>query len=201
MFEESNPLLHRENSNRLSTLRDNRGAMRSSSWIRRRRRPSINFVICHDGFILDDIVSYDRKHNEATSDNNQDGAGHNISGNCCAEGIADDLNFAWVNPDGTAMNQEQWNTQHVRCFGVVLFGDCTDLDEEDEEIRGDSLLILFNADHAATVSSSLPEIASETSKERLFDTFDPNADEVLFTSSYELRPCSMTVFRRKSEDW
>ncbi|WP_329311383.1 glycogen debranching protein GlgX [Streptomyces sp. NBC_01262] len=52
------------------------------------RRPlaSINFVTCHDGFTLNDLVSYNDKHNEANGENNRDGESHNRSWNCGAEG-------------------------------------------------------------------------------------------------------------------
>ena len=51
---------------------------------------SINFVTCHDGFTLRDLVSYDHKHNEANGENNRDGADQNDSWNCGAEGPTDD---------------------------------------------------------------------------------------------------------------
>ena len=51
---------------------------------------SINFVTCHDGFTLDDLVSYDDKHNEANGENNTDGSNANYSWNCGAEGPTDD---------------------------------------------------------------------------------------------------------------
>jgi glycogen operon protein len=51
---------------------------------------SINFVTCHDGFTLNDLVSYDRKHNEANNDDNRDGSDDNLSWNCGAEGPTDD---------------------------------------------------------------------------------------------------------------
>ncbi len=56
------------------------------------RRPfaSINFVTCHDGFTLTDLVSYDHKHNEANGEGNRDGADDNRSWNCGAEGPSDD---------------------------------------------------------------------------------------------------------------
>ncbi|WP_340556826.1 glycogen debranching protein GlgX [Streptomyces sp. GSL17-111] len=52
------------------------------------RRPlaSINFVTCHDGFTLHDLVSYNEKHNDANGENNRDGESHNRSWNCGAEG-------------------------------------------------------------------------------------------------------------------
>jgi isoamylase len=51
---------------------------------------SINFVTCHDGFTLNDLVSYNGKHNEANRKNNCDGAGANLSWNCGLEGPSDD---------------------------------------------------------------------------------------------------------------
>lgn len=51
---------------------------------------SINFVTCHDGFTLQDLVSYNDKHNEANGENNQDGANDNNSWNCGVEGPTDD---------------------------------------------------------------------------------------------------------------
>jgi glycogen operon protein len=52
------------------------------------RRPanSINFVTCHDGFTLRDLVSYEAKHNEANGEENRDGTNDNASWNCGAEG-------------------------------------------------------------------------------------------------------------------
>lgn len=51
---------------------------------------SINFITAHDGFTLRDLVSYNEKHNEANSENNQDGESHNNSWNCGVEGPTDD---------------------------------------------------------------------------------------------------------------
>jgi len=51
---------------------------------------SINFVTCHDGFTLNDLVSYDQKHNEANGEDNRDGTDDNRSWNCGAEGPTDD---------------------------------------------------------------------------------------------------------------
>jgi isoamylase len=51
---------------------------------------SINFVTCHDGFTLCDLVSYDHKHNEANGEDNRDGHDHNLSWNCGHEGPTDD---------------------------------------------------------------------------------------------------------------
>ena len=50
----------------------------------------MNFVTCHDGFTLNDLVSYNNKHNERNGENNQDGANDNHSWNCGVEGKTDD---------------------------------------------------------------------------------------------------------------
>jgi isoamylase len=75
------------------------------------RRPvaSINFVTCHDGFTLGDLVSYDRKHNEPNGDDNRDGTDDNRSWNCGAEGPTDD----------PAINELR--ARQVRNFLVTLF--------------------------------------------------------------------------------
>jgi glycogen operon protein len=50
---------------------------------------SINFVTCHDGFTLADLVAYNRKHNVANGENNRDGLDDNVSWNCGVEGPTD----------------------------------------------------------------------------------------------------------------
>ena len=56
------------------------------------RKPinSVNFVTCHDGFTLWDLVSYDRKHNLANRESNRDGTDDNLSWNCGVEGASKD---------------------------------------------------------------------------------------------------------------
>jgi isoamylase len=51
---------------------------------------SINFVTCHDGFTLADLVSYEHKHNEANGEENRDGNNNNLSWNCGTEGPTSD---------------------------------------------------------------------------------------------------------------
>ena len=51
---------------------------------------SINFITCHDGFTLRDLVSYNYKHNEANGEANRDGTNDNLSWNCGVEGETDD---------------------------------------------------------------------------------------------------------------
>jgi len=271
------------------------------AWSGRRPRASINFVTCHDGFTLEDLVSYNHKHNEANGEENRDGADHNISWNCGVEGPtksrkilalrdrkkrsilatlilsqgvpmllsgdemghtqggnnntycqdneitwlnwsasrrkrnreilsfvrkviaifhrqpvfhrrkffsdrpiggAEAPDIAWLNPDGTEMTDEQWAAPHVRCFGVVLFGDSIDVDDEGEEISGDTVLILFNADHDVTIPFTLPDIEESLAWQRLFDTFEAETPEIEFPeeSVYQLRPCSMALFRMGIEE-
>jgi len=75
------------------------------------RRPvaSINFVTCHDGFTLADLVSYNAKHNEANGEENRDGTDDNRSWNCGVEGPAED-------PEVTELRARQ-----QRNFLVTLF--------------------------------------------------------------------------------
>jgi isoamylase len=75
------------------------------------RRPvaSVNFITCHDGFTMRDLVSYDRKHNEANGDYNRDGTDDDRAWNCGAEGPTDD----------PAVNELR--ARQVRNFLVTLF--------------------------------------------------------------------------------
>ena len=77
------------------------------AWSGRLPHASINFITCHDGFTLQDMVSYNDKHNEANGDDNKDGANDNNSWNCGAEGPTDDpaikaLRIAEAQPGGIA---------------------------------------------------------------------------------------------------
>jgi len=69
---------------------------------------SINFVTCHDGFTLNDLVSYNEKHNLANGEKNQDGINDNLSWNCGVEGPSDD-------PAVEALRNRQ-----VRNFAAIL---------------------------------------------------------------------------------
>jgi isoamylase len=71
---------------------------------------SVNFVTAHDGFTLNDLVSYDRKHNEANGEENRDGVDDNQSWNCGVEGPADP-----ADPDTEALRERQ-----VRNFATLL---------------------------------------------------------------------------------
>ena len=56
----------------------------------REAEESVNFVACHDGFTLNDLVAYNQKHNEENSEDNRDGREENRSWNCGVEGPTDD---------------------------------------------------------------------------------------------------------------
>jgi len=56
----------------------------------REAEQSVNFVTCHDGFTLNDLVSYNQKHNEVNGEENRDGTNDNRSWNCGVEGPTDD---------------------------------------------------------------------------------------------------------------
>jgi isoamylase len=75
------------------------------------RRPtaSLNFITAHDGFTLRDLVSFDRKHNEANGEDNRDGSNHNDSWNCGVEGVT-------VDPEVNALRARQ-----QRNFLATLF--------------------------------------------------------------------------------
>jgi len=70
---------------------------------------SINFITCHDGFTLNDLVSYDEKHNEANGEENRDGSNGNWSWNCGEEGETAD-------PEVNALRSRQ-----IRNFLTILF--------------------------------------------------------------------------------
>ena len=69
---------------------------------------SINFITCHDGFTLNDLVSYNEKHNEGNGEDNRDGIDNNLSWNCGVEGPAED-------PSVEALRRLQ-----VRNFAAIL---------------------------------------------------------------------------------
>jgi glycogen operon protein len=69
---------------------------------------------------------------------------------------ADAPEIAWFDPTGVAMAREAWQQGFVRCLGVRLLGGDIDVDDRGEAIRGDTILLLFNADHANTIPFALP---------------------------------------------
>lgn len=83
-FLKGNPHLKGEFATRISGSEDLYGHDRRSP------RNSINFITCHDGFTLCDLVSYNSKHNLANGENNRDGSNQNDSWNCGQEGKTED---------------------------------------------------------------------------------------------------------------
>ncbi len=73
---------------------------RYAQWSGRAPHASINFITCHDGFTLQDLVSYNGKHNEANGEGNRDGTDNNESWNCGDEGPTD-------NSDVVALRERQ----------------------------------------------------------------------------------------------
>jgi isoamylase len=69
---------------------------------------SVNFITAHDGFTLNDLVSYNEKHNEANGEGNRDGINENLSWNCGVEGETD-------NPDIEALRKRQ-----IKNFAAIL---------------------------------------------------------------------------------
>jgi glycogen operon protein len=219
------------------------------------RRPyaSVNFVTAHDGFTLNDLVSYNEKHNELNGDENRDGDNNNQSWNCGVEGPTNEphvnvlrdrqrRNFLttlflsqgvpmlcggdewgrtqngnnnaycqdndiswfnwerdekqneffeftrkliqlrkehpvfrrpkflkgrripgseirdvmWFNPGGNQMTEEEWTSPFVRCLGMLLSGDATDvLNFEGASVHDDTFLLLINA-HYEPIAFVLP---------------------------------------------
>src|SRR5436189_309219 len=236
------------------------------------RRPyaSINFITAHDGFTLNDLVSYNDKHNEANRDANKDGDNNNLSWNCGAEGPTEDpqinalrerqrrnflttlflsqgvpmlsggdewgrsqngnnnaycqdneiswfnwtrnekqnqfLEFTrklirfrnshpvfrrpkflqgrrirgseirdvmWFNPGGSEMSDEEWASPFVRCIGMLLSGDTSDvLSFEGEPVRDETFLLLINA-HYEPIPFVLPG-QEHLEWQLILDTMDPN---------------------------
>jgi isoamylase len=105
--------------------------------------------------------------------------------------------LAWLEPSGKEMADEAWNTGFVRCFGMRLAGDTIDeVDEKGEQIRGDTLLLLFNAHHE-TVSFRLPTEGEGRAWIRVLDTARPQDEDQAFWGGvqFDLLGRSLVVFR------
>ncbi|MGL4621892.1 MAG: glycogen debranching protein GlgX [Chroococcidiopsis sp.] len=236
----------------------------------RRPNASINFITAHDGFTLNDLVSYNEKHNEANGEESRDGESHNRSWNCGAEGETDDpevlqlrerqrrnflvtlmlsqgipmilggdemgrtqhgnnngycqdseiswfnwdlvegnselLDFTreliyfrrqhpvfrrrkwfqgqaihgsgvsdimWFNPDGSEMDQEQWEIGYAKSMGVFLNGNMIPSPgKQGQRISDDSFLMFFNA-HYETLEFNLPQGMQDNQWVLVIDTKEP----------------------------
>jgi glycogen operon protein len=90
----------------------------------REAEQSINFITCHDGFTLNDLVSYNHKHNEANGENNRDGSDDNMSWNCGAEG-----------PTGDAAIEALRNRQVKNFYAIALLAAGTPMLLMGDEVR------------------------------------------------------------------
>ena len=104
---------------------------------------------------------------------------------------------AWLDTSAREMTDRDWNAPHVRQLGVLLAGDAIDeVDERGRQVRGESLLILLNADGRAA-SFSLPAVPGGGAWRLVFDTaVDEGAtQELVATGPYEVAAQSAAVFR------
>jgi glycogen operon protein len=85
---------------------------------------SINFVTCHDGFTLNDLISYNTKHNEANLEQNRDGTDNNLGWNCGIEGLA-------TNPEV----EELRNRQVKNFLAILLLSAGTPMIAMGDEVR------------------------------------------------------------------
>ena len=83
----------------------------------REAEESINFVACHDGFTLNDLVTYNDKHNEANGEGNRDGHGDNRSWNCGCEGPSNDSEIEKLR----SRQVKNFFTATVLSVGVPMF--------------------------------------------------------------------------------
>ena len=88
-------------------------------WAGRTPEHSVNFVTCHDGFTLRDLVSYTRKHNWENGEGNRDGSNDNLSMNCGVEGETD---VAWVNELRMRMQKNYLATLFLSLGVPMLLG-------------------------------------------------------------------------------
>jgi len=138
---------------------------------------SINFITCHDGFTLRDLVSYNHKHNDTNGEDNRDGSDDNRSWNCGIEGETTDkeicslrlrqiknallmLMVARGTPMllmGDEMGRTQWGNNNVYCHDNHLnWLDWSLLESESELFRFTRLAISLRLRHPALRSSRHP---------------------------------------------
>ena len=124
---------------------------------------------------------------------------------------AEVLDIAWIDPSGSEMADETWNSPAVRCLGVRLNGDAIDeVDKRGERIVGDTLLLLLNAD-ASPIAFVLPATSPLERWETLVDTADPwqPARRLRAGDRYQLQAHSMAALRlssrshyqRRGDEW
>jgi glycogen operon protein len=88
------------------------------SYTKRKPSASVNFITAHDGFTLNDLVSYNEKHNEANGEDNRDGENYNRSWNCGVEGQTDDPEILGLR----AQQRRNFLTTLLLSQGVPMLG-------------------------------------------------------------------------------
>jgi isoamylase len=104
---------------------------------------------------------------------------------------------AWLAPDGREMTDEAWNSDFVRCIGMLLNGSAIEeVNERGEPIIGDSLLALLNA-HSDKVAFTLPPLDENHQWGLVVDTFEPHATDRRFHPGgrYSLQGRSVAILR------
>lgn len=143
-------------------------------WQNRKTSASVNFITCHDGFTLMDLVSYNDKHNEANGENNGDGSNDNSSWNCGIEGTSDNpeiirlrtkqiknaltmllvSNGAPMLLSGDEMGNSQMGNNNAYCQdNEISWLDWTCLEEHTEIFRFVKCMIAFRKKHAVLRTS------------------------------------------------
>ena len=110
-------------------------------------------------------------------------------------GVSD---LAWLDPNGEEVDDRAWQMGHARCFGALLRGDAlSELDEDGEPTRGDTLLLLLNAHHGPK-AFRLPEPPAGWAWEPLLDTADGLAEGTarLRGRHYRLHARSLALLRQ-----
>jgi glycogen operon protein len=117
--------------------------------------------------------------------------------------VGENPDIVWLSPSGSPMKAEDWQAGFSRCIGVVLSGRSIDIDEHGEDIHGNTILVLFNADHSLAIDFKLPGTKEGAIWEVVFDTFTPQAEppEAMPAGTvYHLNPCSVVLLRAWEED-
>ncbi len=110
---------------------------------------------------------------------------------------AESTDITWLQPAGSEMTDDMWNTPGVRCLGMRLNGNAIDeADEHGERVIGDTLVVMLNGSDAV-VPFVLPATEESERWETALDTWDPwrPASRLPGGSAYELQPRSMAVVR------
>jgi glycogen operon protein len=106
--------------------------------------------------------------------------------------------IAWLDPSGREMTDRHWNSPDARALGVLLSGaSVNEVDERGQPIRGNTLLVLYNAADAS-LDFSLPGDGGTHTWQPLIDTAREHPVAVEFTvgSTYRLEPRSLALLRR-----